>query len=1090
MTNHFEELCCLLRHATVRIGKDNAQATGFYVTSNIIMTCRHVVEQFGATAGTMVDVFAVSEGEKRVAAEVLEVAREDQPDLALLQVPESASTPPVTHLLQQLESGDEVYAYGFPQGTQGDSATFRFEGVSTKHGIRLAKFKQGQTDYGFSGSPILNSRTGSVCGVVTLSRDPTTDLGARAVSVEDALSLWPFLVDAQEQAHREDRRWIEHLPLTIWTARQSAASRRIHEERVAPRPFYLDSPLESIWHEFCISARWNKRVKGLVQSVLGSAEIIPRVSALLRPLRALVLEGNCEVVREKLRNVVTESVIREVSKIAGKLREELDGDHKLQFKSREELKSNSMAASTVLQGILRLHAEIEDPTFELCFLLSGSVGSGKSHFVESLLPTDPTDTRTRFSLFLDIDRCRRNGIDETLLEEICTLTESTWSSLEQFDRYMTSFCKGRLFVVVEDLHETLRIDSRFLDLLLAFIREHSELESVYWVLTLNSTSYDLVTNDAKFWLKYGFPNVSFRRVETNLDEDDTQIGPQVPYIVGGWLSLDDLNSNVNLGINIIRRALQEDDQKHVLSALAHLDEDSSRLLSSPSIAWMFLDVLPDLSTPAIGSLRYIELADTFWDKNLFQASRSTGKRVTPVLLHQVVHLISGEIICSKAGTVERGRLIDMLATETKEEPEILKLALLSLVDARLLTITFHSDLKMGKVEQIRISNNIFWQWVVARQLLAGVQADTNVDFAKLALEDWLSQPASEVIGREGVLEYLLLLVDRNADEYNSNLPKEIWSWAVRGDRVPAEAAWFGGPKASAKTQRVVAKEATTYAQALGSRGRRELFAFCYFLGEAKGVVLTRLQRLRLLQPHYPALSATGLTQYFLYLARRIILRAESPQTLKDYMICLEGCEGMGVAQELAFYSLQELERFGHFETVRTILEYLKTLSNHYRLEETKGRWKRKFFREWILFEFCTRLVSSKGLGALRLLFDEFWYAPGALGVHKPLAREMEQEANIALGHRYRTTYNLDERKTFEQEIKTLIDRNRTDERALAFHIIRHTVPVTGGSVRVSKAFRSMICELRSDTRLHFLHARFRDFFKANCPQLVKRQQSG
>jgi len=85
---------------------------------------------------------------------------------------------------------------------------------------------------------------------------------------------------------------------------------------------------------------------------------------------------------------------------------------------------------------------------------------------------------------------------------------------------------------------------------------------------------------------------------------------------------------------------------------------------------------------------------------------------------------------------------------------------------------------------------------------------------------------------------------------------------------------------------------------------------------------------------------------------------------------------------------------------------------------------------------------------------------------------MEQEANIALGYRYRTTWDVDERSDFENQIQQLINDGNKNERLLAFHLIRHTAPATPHA-RVHSDFHPMIREL---------HDRFKDFLVNNLPK--------
>src|SRR5262249_54205479 len=75
----------------------------------------------------------------------------------------------------------------------------------------LIKFKLDQGRPGMSGAPLLNQRTGKVCGVVKFTRDRSTDLGGGAVPVSVVLSQFEELVELQQQFHQHDKRWRESI---------------------------------------------------------------------------------------------------------------------------------------------------------------------------------------------------------------------------------------------------------------------------------------------------------------------------------------------------------------------------------------------------------------------------------------------------------------------------------------------------------------------------------------------------------------------------------------------------------------------------------------------------------------------------------------------------------------------------------------------------------------------------------------------------------------------------------------------------------------------------------------------------------------
>lgn len=76
-----------------------------------------------------------------------------------------------------------------------DQFTAEYEGEThsrdpaTGAELRLLKLKAGQIDYGFSGGPLLNRRTGRIVGVTRLSRDTRSDLGGWAIPTREVMSL-------------------------------------------------------------------------------------------------------------------------------------------------------------------------------------------------------------------------------------------------------------------------------------------------------------------------------------------------------------------------------------------------------------------------------------------------------------------------------------------------------------------------------------------------------------------------------------------------------------------------------------------------------------------------------------------------------------------------------------------------------------------------------------------------------------------------------------------------------------------------------------------------------------------------------------
>ena len=192
-----------LQKCTVRLHVSGGQGTGFFVAQGLILTCAHVV---GAKEN-LVKVFWKA-GQETFTARV-EKSLKFPLDLALLQLEGEIFNHPRVYLDEtKPKINEDLYTFGYPKEagkdySDGDSATFKYEGESFKGDILLLKLKQGESPGGFSGSPLLNLSTGKVCGMVNLSRG--SDLGGRAVSVNVILKEFPEIAKFnQQQQKRQD----------------------------------------------------------------------------------------------------------------------------------------------------------------------------------------------------------------------------------------------------------------------------------------------------------------------------------------------------------------------------------------------------------------------------------------------------------------------------------------------------------------------------------------------------------------------------------------------------------------------------------------------------------------------------------------------------------------------------------------------------------------------------------------------------------------------------------------------------------------------------------------------------------------------
>ena len=213
MMNSLEEqLIDLLRGCTVRLSVSGGHGTGFFVAPGTILSCAHVVK-LAQEAKKAVTAFwngqAYTASIQRYLAETHPELQMLYPDLALLKV-DKLSDHPCAYLHEEAHLGDKFYSYGYIDDYKGgDPATFVSEGWTDER--KLLKLKAGQAQAGMSGAPVLNLRTGGVCGVMKRSRGVDSDLGGRAVPVSRVFEEFPELVEQQRQFHQRDRRWYDCL---------------------------------------------------------------------------------------------------------------------------------------------------------------------------------------------------------------------------------------------------------------------------------------------------------------------------------------------------------------------------------------------------------------------------------------------------------------------------------------------------------------------------------------------------------------------------------------------------------------------------------------------------------------------------------------------------------------------------------------------------------------------------------------------------------------------------------------------------------------------------------------------------------------
>jgi len=207
----------LLKECVVRI---TDRGTGFFVAPGWILTCAHLFPKREPVAD-----FEWKQYKGK--AKVVNCA--DPPDLACLRVTEwsngAAEDHPCVMILDQNpdRAEDRFFVFGHPGdrsfGLHGKALRFEYvDSDFNNDNVQTVRVKGDDAREGFSGSPLLNLRTGEVRGILSIREGSPTVGSAIAVAASVALRQFPELPALQKDFHSRDTRWSSLLPGScLWT---------------------------------------------------------------------------------------------------------------------------------------------------------------------------------------------------------------------------------------------------------------------------------------------------------------------------------------------------------------------------------------------------------------------------------------------------------------------------------------------------------------------------------------------------------------------------------------------------------------------------------------------------------------------------------------------------------------------------------------------------------------------------------------------------------------------------------------------------------------------------------------------------------
>jgi hypothetical protein len=920
----------------------------------------------------------------------------------------------------------------------------------------------------------------------------------------------PLVASVLEQ-HRQNH--IEEVR-RCWLGYEARERRELVEKHLEWRPdtFSAPSPLERHWKIFVNEWLWHEFMADYVAEASGFGKEEKSLSWLADESRGLDFDAPYERLAACLR-VYTERCLSRLNQLATELETE---NRKVKSRSaaQDEIKrfEERVLSYHKAKGLLlNLKKFLSPPLFRRCFLVMGSSGSGKTHFIASRLAEDAPEEPRPFLVLLLGSPESGVGLEEMIVRGVRDASgDGRWGSLEEFSAFLGARREGaradadldplNLLIVLDGLEKW--VISRGLEFdaeLTTFIADHTRLHNVYWLVTLHDASYDKISVNAA-WNLYSnvrsLPRVTVSEREYSLN-------------AGGWYALDTFNRTDELGLRIIgevqgRAASGDEDFLVMLDEMKRGDTSgaATRILSNPFIAWLLLDLLRDEDIRwNVLDLNIIAFIEKFWAKRLnnLRAALSDAKLNAAALDEpQLVNLVwaVARALCEFADlTPPRLALVKGIRewAEAKgmerSDEKAAESAVAILTEGNLLKKSEEGGANpthpFGPAPPVKIEIlfETFWEYYIARTLDPASFKDAA------AVWGALEKTAQREDVRESVCIFFLMIIAGlafNPEAADSETYEQLLAGVSRHgvetrSRLSA-AVWFAAQKVDADAQRALAEVA------LGHSGdpldSHALYGLMAFLGDADESVLDIPSRLRLMRPHYEQLRSASLSDFYYFTARRLLRQVRGRQALSDCMLILTGSEATGCAPQLAQLAVDLVRDWATDRKTRMldfVIKYLQRLSGFKTLGEAPPGAARPYsFHECVLSQFCHQLVFSeefRGLEAYWLLSTNLWYRPEQLSIQEPLAREMRQQANIELGRWYRQWIYTD--TGYVKLVKELAGGDLRD-RETAFYLIRHTIPMKGPQhLFVDKKFRPTLRKIFRDEEMKDILEKYRGLFASN-----------
>ncbi len=860
---------------------------------------------------------------------------------------------------------------------------------------------------------------------------------------------------------RDKGKLVEKLINKIIEAQENISLQFFYDEvNASPSEIIPIHPLERVTFRMLYSKDWRIKIEEKLNEMRKKLyNLLPHEEASLfaNEIKDIDFSLECVKVAARVRSFISSNSAK-ILKIVNSL---------LYDESFEAEINTLFEINSLKKLLLEAEKDVNKPYFGKNLKIIGSLGSGKTLFLANIMSPNYFVDRDVIFLFFPIKFNKSKSFGELLKQYIDETTELKWEGFDNLYQFFANALSKtdpnigsqnieniKFIIVIDNIHQWVRHDDNVLDEINDLMFKFSRYPNVFWIFTLRSNYYDTVSSNNNYFEKYG----------SSFDNDR-----KFPLLnVAGWIDLDDVNYENNVGKKIISSRINidsEDDEDFLLEKYGS-NEKLLRMISNPSIAIILADLSEKVPIKEIVNLNYIQFIEGFWKNRLNLLANLILRKYAQFFVIELSRLLSASFIESMPFTpvINKIRSQSEGKTELQERKNVLK-AFESLNFIELLSRD-SADYK-NPDDLLVLEKLPFWYFYVAKNLFSDLceTTDKSIDFNK-SLSQAFSQ-ISDFNHLENIADFYFSMINEESVK-KSKTAKFIWYSGLENSWVPDSSIWFAATKSTDYMQKVLLNRSMF--NKYNPDSKRNLFSFMYFIALSDSSQINLPVKFSVLRHSFNRIKESYLESYFYYIAEKNLLRIDDNDTLIECLAEMDGCEILEYTDmigSLAYDVLKNINANNKEQIGLTIIKYLREYCKDAKGKYIKGVWIRYYLREFLIREYCKDLFDKNNVDAYYLLHDLKWFNPRAHGIRNSRIRlELEQEATIEIGSLYRRLYGNEKIEAFHGFLYDLSESPDMFDSIRAVFIITHTLNVDNKfSFKISQELRQILMKILSDDKV-------------------------